>query len=377
MARTWNLLFIAAFYALACFFLFPSFLGDWRACLFASITLLAFPGYQRMAVMVNPENLLNFATLAGFVALYFAMKPDVRLRTRWRTSFVVIAALTLTRPLAVVPVAAYSAYIFLKPALQAGVRGWRGWILHARKYLLLFAAIAVVGSAWWIYRIALLGPEQAFRSAPAEYLNKYAVLRPTFDFAGFYTTTHFSELFRTPNRRFDAADPPCVLNGHTCSGEEDSFLTLLFSETFGEHWLYTSGPHEIDDKIIFKRISLAVGALLSPLLLALIALGAWQALRTAPPPGLLASANMEKLEWMTAALVGFGGFAAFMLWQITAGLEPGKNSSIKFTYFAFAVPFLLIFAGKAFPKTPWLSRPLLGLSILSYVAALPIATFWT
>ncbi|MBI3675782.1 MAG: hypothetical protein HY243_04115 [Proteobacteria bacterium] len=64
MARAWNFVFLAAFYALACFFLFPAFLSDWRACTFLSILLLALPGYQRMAVMVNPENLL-IDTAAG------------------------------------------------------------------------------------------------------------------------------------------------------------------------------------------------------------------------------------------------------------------------------------------------------------------------
>ncbi|MBI3675783.1 MAG: hypothetical protein HY243_04120 [Proteobacteria bacterium] len=85
---------------------------------------------------------------------------------------------------------------------------------------------------------------------------------------------------------------------------------------------------------------------------------------------------MERLEWITAALIGVGGFAAFMIWQASAGLEPGKNSSIKFTYFAFAVPFLLIYVGRGFPKAMWLAQSLIVLAILGYAAFLPIAIFW-
>lgn len=371
-ARTWNFVFLAAFYGLACFFLFPAFLSDWRACLFASIVLLALPGYQRLAATVNPENLLNFGALAGFVALYVVMKSSLSSCARLLAAFGVISALTLTRPLAIVPAAVYSAYIALKPIVRGHISAWRASL---RTYALLFAAIAVVGSSWWMYRVAVLGPDQAFRAAPHWYLEKYATRAATFDYTGFYTKTYFNDLFQTPSRLADASDPPCAQNYDTCSGKNDSFFTLLFSETYGEHWLYYSGPPEHDKKVEFKRAALAFGAVFTPLLLVMFLLGNWRAM-TERIAGLLPDARMERLEWAVVALIGIGGFVAYMTWQITAGLEPGKNSSVKFTYFAFAVPFLLIFVGRGFPKVDVLAKPLVALSMIGYAVLLPIAAFW-
>jgi hypothetical protein len=77
--------------------------------------------------------------------------------------------------------------------------------------------------------------------------------------------------------------------------------------------------------------------------------------------------------FMAAAF--WGGFLIFVTWQGTAGLLPGKNSSIKFLYIAWAVPFGVGTAA-AQPIGGRLYGVLFVLEILVALAAVPVSLHW-
>ena len=87
-------------------------------------------------------------------------------------------------------------------------------------------------------------------------------------------------------------------------------------------------------------------------------------------------------SWPTLGIVAlfmaaafWGGFLIFVAWQGTAGLLPGKNSSIKFMYIAWAVPFGVGTAA-AQPISNRLFWVVLGLELLVAIAALPVSLNW-
>jgi hypothetical protein len=75
------------------------------------------------------------------------------------------------------------------------------------------------------------------------------------------------------------------------------------------------------------------------------------------------------------AAIFWGGFLIFVAWQGTAGLLPGKNSSIKFLYIAWAVPFGVGTAA-AQPIPARAFAPIAVLELLVAFAALPVSLNW-
>ena len=70
------------------------------------------------------------------------------------------------------------------------------------------------------------------------------------------------------------------------------------------------------------------------------------------------------------------GFATFMLWQGTYGLLPGKQSTIKWIYFAHAAPFFIPAVVVGARSLGRAGRWALGATIAAIFAlALPIAMF--
>jgi hypothetical protein len=61
---------------------------------------------------------------------------------------------------------------------------------------------------------------------------------------------------------------------------------------------------------------------------------------------------------------------------VTAGLQPGKNSSIKFHYIAYTVAFALIPAFLRVYRSRWRFFVELGVAFAVYLAALPVAAVW-
>ncbi|MEM7676659.1 MAG: hypothetical protein AAF449_11720, partial [Myxococcota bacterium] len=149
-------------------------------------------------------------------------------------------------------------------------------------------------------------------------------------------------------------------------GVHNSFFTLMYSEVWGDHWLYYSGRTG-NKKQWPKRILFAVAL---PLILLLL----WGWARTI---GILMRRRAFKTRWpvVVMALYALAGFALYVSWQTQGGLSPGKNSGVKFIYNAYLFPLGLAFA---FVR-PMSSRRFdawVAYGLLLNLVALPIAWYW-
>jgi hypothetical protein len=144
----------------------------------------------------------------------------------------------------------------------------------------------------------------------------------------------------------------------------NSLPTLLYSETWGDHWLVFSGAHLKDGKIPEKRRLLAAALPATILLIgAGLAGAALVVLRAREPGG-------EPRAWVLALVVA--GAALFLWWQLGPALLPGKNSTVKLIYVAYLLPPALVFPFQLrIPRWPW--RALLAYAVVLYVVALPVA----
>ncbi len=338
--RLMNWAMLAGFYGIWMFILFPRVLGPGFLAFGASLFLLALPGYQKIGAMVNSDNLFVFLTTLSFL-LYVGLLDKARITVRDMVIMgLAIGALGLTRPFAIVPM-----------ALIGGGMAWRMWRSTAFSFLpsrlfpvlsryAVFALLVVaISSSWWIYRQAITG--DAFKRYPDDYKEVIAphVKAPyvdRFDHWRFYTTFHIRELLQVPNRRIDEArtdtpDPSVEPWQQTLN---HSFATLFFSDFWADHWLYFSGPekHGEDRNVFFKRALLSYALLITPIMLVMGAAGLWQIGASAVRSGDLEEKGVFVLMSVLSIIL-------YVYWQATEGMEPGKNTSVKFIYVAYFMPF--------------------------------------
>ncbi|MEO1337692.1 MAG: hypothetical protein AAFV29_18760, partial [Myxococcota bacterium] len=171
---------------------------------------------------------------------------------------------------------------------------------------------------------------------------------------------YFKDLVKTPHR----TDKPRIPD---IRGVHNSFFTLMYSEVWGDHWLYYSG-RKGTKKQWPKRILFVAALPLIPFLL-------WGWARTI---GVLSRRKRAfRTSWPVTmlALYALMGFALYVAWQTQGGLTPGKNSGVKFIYNAYAFPLGLAFAFVR-PLSARRFDAWVAYGLLLNLLALPIAIYW-
>lgn len=325
-----NVLWVALTLGLWLFVAVPRLFEDPGRRLLASGAILVLPGWHKLALTPNPDN-LHAALAAGCVAAWIwgwrrkserlhSGQPD----TDW-AELLLLAALTAlvgwTRPFAASTVAVFGLAALHHAARGRGVRN----AAFAGRAAAV-STIVALAAGWYVYRYAETGRLGGAYNASAKQIEAQ---RADFDYGHYFASFYFRDLLAQPNRR--VAEPA-----------RDSLPTLAYSAVWGDHWLHffggTRGRHQrVDQKAWMKRLVFAAALPFSLLLLFRFLLGAvqaardgWAARRLEPPVVLLAFVVLSA--------------AVFLAWQTTSGLTPGKNSGVKFTYNAHWVAAAIVLA---------------------------------
>jgi hypothetical protein len=372
--RYTNVGYLSLFYLVWLYVLFPRLTASSSAWLLASLLLLALPGYQRLAVMPHPQNLvvaLFALTLAAWLSLRerfspaSAAEPDAGITPPRLVVFATaIGLLGSTRTFALVPAAVLT--LVCAVYVARSVKG--AWVKLAPRVLLLTAFVAVLGFGWHTY-----GRACTERTGLASYVPSFGRNSSGFDYLHYYTSFDRHLLARP-----DAGEE----NQERASG---SFASLLYSEIWGDEWRSLLPAKSRDDKK-WAKYALLNGALAVPLLgvwlLGRLLLGRARQLRAKAadlqPAGAFsrwrALAAEAEVELVLFALLLLGG-AAFLVWQGGPGLLPGDNSTVKFTHVAELLPLAIALS---FSREPPRSAvvPLAAYFFALNVLAFPVAMYW-
>jgi hypothetical protein len=353
-------------------------LVGFRSWFLASLLLLSLPGLQKLAVMVHPDNAFAALVTIG-VCTWLFVRDRYRagnLKFRHLLGFAVAAGCVgLTRPFSIAPVAvltvALMAYLF---RLEG-----RRWLRLIPRATALLAIVGVLSGSWYVYRWHESGHvTSAYRD---KYIETFAKRRPGFDFVAYFSTFHAKELLQSPNRKMAGGRTKIFDN----NPHANSFFTLLYSEVWGDHWLYFSGKKDREGKLWPKRTVLAL-ALATPPVVVLLALGFARDLVRRSRRA-LADAKAKKL-WarlvelasrleIDLVLLGIAGLGCllYLYWQTGPALLPGKNSTIKFVYVASLVgPTLALLFRRRFTSLAF--NLLAAYFLLLFIVSLPVAAFW-
>lgn len=390
--RYTNVFWLGLFYLAWILYAFPRLLLGFEGRFLASLLLLAIPGYQKLGVMSHPDNM--FAATASVAVCCWLF-----LRERWQKSqrsaapsadaaprtppgfglghlivFALAIGLTaLTRPFAIVPVAVLSVVAAVYLVRLVGLR----WERLLPRVLLIGAIIGVMSASWPLYRWQHAGERNAFATNSATEVESQ---RASFDFVEYFTTFKLGELLDDPSGKGRDGDG----NGYFETQLAGSFFTLLYSEVWGDQWLYFSGSRR-DSKIWPKRLILATAVAVPLIACTLGGLFWWDLFRRARNQlrevsgGRVVarffqlSAKLEQ-DLVLLALAVLGA-ALFVYWQAGPALLPGENSTVKFIHFAALLPpaLALVFSPKLKPLA---FNLLAGYFLVLYICALPLAMYW-
>ncbi len=365
-----NIILLTIVYYLWSFHMFPRLLYRNEQALAASLLLLALPGFQKLAAMTHPDNLLVFmATVVFWFWMNVGSNPTVLAR-RLPIFGILVGLMALTRPFALAPVACFAVLGPLRVLLSASEKKLSWQLKRSIRPIAVFTTIVILmGGSWWGYRFAVTGNAFSSMESDSEYIEAYRQRTSQLgldDYVKFYTSFHPVSLFKEPSRYISAdGEAEKVWK----SSKNNSFFTLLFSDFWGDHWLYFSGERYNDNKKVFKRILLVIAFFLAPFMGVAYFHGAWRILR-----GVRTDVHSDC--WLAALALTVVGGALFILWQGTSGFEPGKHSSVKFIYIAYLVPFAIaVMARSAVVEhaPPWALRSALG---ILFVVALPLSLYW-
>lgn len=366
--RATNLVYVGVFYLIWIYGVLPRAIPAWRPRLLAATLLLALPGFQKLAVMPHPDNLhLAMAALCTMLWLRLAgvSAPEAGAARGWGANLglaVVTGLAGLTRPFAAATVATFAAANVVHLRLRDS--GGR----FAFRAIAIVALTAVIASSWLVWRGFATG---AWRESYGPgYIERYD--RRGFDWFGYLTSFHIGSLLEVPNRRIARLDEDNWKPERTVATNRyaNSFFTTLYSETWGDHWLYFSGPLGADRKVVAKRVIFLVALPLVPLLLLRFGAATVSLARRAR-----ASGTRIALDPAAVLLVHFAaGAALFLAWQFASALSPGKQSSIKFIYNAYLYAPAVTYCFTA-PLQQRRFRTWLPYLLVVFLAALPIATF--
>ena len=364
--KVYNIFIISAFNILWLYWIIPRLLPGKTTQNIAGTLLLALPGYEKLVAMIHADNLLTLLTTVAFV-LWLYHKLSARSWPGTINYALLLALIALTRPFAVVPVAIFAA-IWFQMVTQIAKQEQQNFSWIAQRVFVFCAIVAIPISSWWAIRY--LKTNQFVNIADPAYYENYHSRRDQTDldyYIDYSTTFYFKQLLILPNRNFDALlsyspDWKTSLN--------NSFWTVAYSDFWGDHWLYFSGPQFFEGKLWPKRI-LFVYALPTTILLLV---------------GFMLSAISQVIQgfrnkWKItslniATILAIAGFGLWFFWQTFIALEPGKNSGIKFIYNAYYVPFAIPVALVAITQSSKIHNIALVLSFLLYILALPISIYW-
>jgi hypothetical protein len=344
----------------------PLLASSRRSWFLASMALIAMPGFPKIAVMAHPDVLLLFlAALTFFLTIrWLPSRPHFGRNLL----LALLAGLTgACRPFAVVPMLLCWALNLgmmvrdTRAELRAGAnQGPKIASLVVRAAAVSLIVVSLSG-AWWVYRYEQSGT--VMDAYNHKYVDPYQPLKEDFDYGHYYTSFYFGKLLQVPSR----ADVPI---GPGTNPKGNSFWTQLYSDFWGDHFLYFSGTKQgAERKLWAKRVLFVLALPLSLLLWLGIVTGTFRAAVEA------ARRRAALSPWLFMAAIFWGGFLIFVAWQGTAGLLPGKNSSIKFLYIAWAVPFGVGTAA-AQPIPARAFAPIAVLELLVAFAALPVSLNW-
>ena len=409
--RYTNIFWVSLFYLVWIYHSFPRLLNGFQPWFLASLLLLAMPGYQKLGVMTHPDNMF-----AGMAALSIGVWLSLRQRWQRRGLSTPAAALApsveaaatttapapsvavaspeqplalkhlvvfafviglgaLTRPFAAVPTAVLSVvavvYLF---RLVGG-----NWLKLLPRLALVGSIVAVLSLSWYVYRWKMSGEvTNAYRTG---YISKFEKRKANFDYLAYYTSLNLKDLILDPSRKMGDgsasvyADTPLA----------NSFFTLLYSEIWGDQWLYFSGPKMKDNKVVAKRALLTSALLVPPIMLGLFALSLWALVgsirkkatevRGSPFLKRVAAVLSEIEPQLVLLSIVVLGAALFIAWQGGPALLPGKNSTVKFIYIATLFPPAIAFAFGRRLK-PLTFNLLSSYFFILYVVAFPFAMYW-
>ena len=368
--RWTNLGHLALFYLAWIGLIIPRSIADRWSRLLAALGLLALPGYQKLAAMVHPDvamTSLTALTIAAFVVL--RVRDHERPPTTWALlGLALLGGLTaLARPFGA-----------LTAAAALGGAGWLAWRRRAHeparsasaKNLAWLgrslAAALVVGAcvlAWPAYQLAKLGHLAPVYSQ--RYTERYEPARDDFDRFGYFTRFYIVDLLRRPNRTIRALDTD---NDEFHNRYGNSFWTLLYSDTWADHWLHFSGPVGVETRALAKRVALVAALPTIPWL-------GWRffaGLRGVVMR--LRERDPSRDLWALLTSFLLVGVGLYLYWQLGSGLSPGKNSSVKFIYVAYLVPVALLVCFST-PVDVRARKLALGFVLLLFAATLPFSVF--
>jgi hypothetical protein len=370
----WNTLIYVGWICYA----FPRILRGFRAWFLASLLLLLLPGFQKLGVMVHPDNAFAALTTVG-VCAWLWIRDLFRKGTLSFKQLVIFAvaagAVGLTRPFSIATVAVLTGVLVVYLVRLEGLRFWR---LLSRGAVLL-TIVGVLAGSWYVYRWHYSGQiTNAYRD---RYMETFAKRRPGFDFVAYFTSFHLRELLESPNRRLGGGSTSIYNN----NPEANSFFTLLYSEVWADHWLYFSGHQAREGKLWPKRVLLTSGLLLPPILTVIgggfvvdLVQRGRRRLKQQAALGLLPKL-VGLLDSLELSLVPLGiaglGVLLYLYWQTGPALLPGKNSTIKFVYIAslFGPTISLLFVRRLKVTT---FNLLTCYFLFLFVVAFPVALFY-
>jgi hypothetical protein len=365
VVRGFNAGYLLVFYVAWIWFIFPHVLPSRRAWFLASLMLLVLPGFQKAAMMAHPDNLLMAASAtATAVWVRYHRLGRERLRHGLLLGFL-IGVVGLTRPFAIVPVfflTLVTTIAQLKDALARPIARPLGLRVASGlgRAALVAALVGAMSGSWWAFRYVEAGTVlDAYDDA---YVGKFVPLRAKLDKTHYYASFHFKELLKTPDRGMSGHDQPSLAPlGNT-------FPTIFYSETWGDHWLYFSGSSATNKKAWCKRILFVTALPLSIGFMVMLAVGivrsAVRAVKRRNP--------LTPDAILTA--IACAGWTIFVYWQGHAGLLPGKNSSIKFLYVAWVVPYAIATAFHFRPRARTFHALALTMLVV-FAISLPIAIY--
>jgi len=336
-----------------------------RTWFLASLLVLALPGFEKAAVMAHPDVLLIFMSSVTFLLTIRWLNRHPTRFTR-NIALAVLAGLTgACRPFAVVPLLilwVLNIGMLIRDAIASARSGASSRMATISRLCAKVAVVSLIAvalsSSWWVFRYAHTG--EVLNAYQDGYIVRFAPLKEDYDYTHYYTSFYFDQLLEVPNR---------ATFGHRPSlyPKHNSFWTQLYSEFWGDHYLYFSGPkNSVEAKLWVKRVLFVVALPLSFLMWLGTITGTLRAIADAVRRRIF----LHPALFMSA--IFWGGFLLFLTWQGTAGLLPGKNSTIKFLYIAWLVPFGIGTAASQHigPRLFWI---LLVLELAVLIAAFPMS----
>jgi hypothetical protein len=379
--RVFHAAFIVLIAALFAFSLLPRIAGGHPATA-AWFLAAAFvvPNHYLSQVMVRSDHFL-FLFINLLFYLWFRFDFPARLATSpwrlgaWGALLVGMANARNFCLAAYLVFLAWGLWVLVRHAPRARPAWWLG-------VAALLLATAAATSAHYVDRYLRTG--RLFeQNQESERFLLYRQRAETFDRRLLFLNLEFDAVWREPSRHavfhattawparwlgIPARDP-------SFEDDQNSFLPRLYSDMWGDHWLYFSGQR-------IRRIEGASGwALKYPLKrAALLAAAPFTLAFFLIPAGLAVAGGLGLLRGraptpgQTASAIFMGAFALLVLW-IHGQPEPGANVTVKFCYlFGYAWLPLLGLAEYLAPR-PRLRRAFQAYTWALLLLALPLGVF--